>query len=728
MVSAISAVMLSSCAIETEQIPQEELFTRNFIKEFGIINSDHPWTMIESVSVDIDDFNDRSKSVSKIRIYSDMPHRRGAVLLAEQPVGIPSFKFDCVSGQKYVYASFVDANGCELALRPVSIYGNTAKISRVVSRPSTDEPLPGKPVLSEPLRGTRDFNYLQRHSGKEDQLMKPSDIFNAYRILRESHNDGESGILYDNLDNGQWIDGISFNVSDIFPLVGKDGVFHEQLDSEGKCNYQKYKHLFNIDKRKEFVIAEEGYVSIDFLFGGTGNKNQFGYFYYTDAEKGDIDAIAKRPRYILIHNGAPEKNMKVRFDANGSFNNLEHGNKGPEYVENYDKDKNDNKEFLSRRYFLVYFGEDGKSEASYTFPEGTHIGFFIYRNGYSYYYDERKEGGNYGDQNSENMTISKMQYEYSLPMLNDYFDIWNSKSVEGVETPGQFCKDHGYSEEKIEPFVSFKYNGYIYIGCEDGGHDDDMNDILFRFNAKLRNEEDIKDVEKPIVEEAKWIVACEDLGGTYDFDFNDMVFGVQRIDSTDPKTQKTETILKVKALASGGVLPIYLYSKYKMKDSNESADADGYYLLKPVCSEIGEFHSWFGTAAIYPINVDGYSDIGEEVEVIVPEGTKFSMMDFLTSNNAGKPGQNVNDLDGFKIVVEQSNGKTTEIRMPDRNGDIAPQMIVMPGSWQWTREKIGIHEAYSGFLNWANGDGSVEPEWWTTSKDGHTVPHNYVTK
>ncbi len=109
----------------------------------------------------------------------------------------------------------------------------------------------------------------------------------------------------------------------------------------------------------------------------------------------------------------------------------------------------------------------------------------------------------------------------------------------------------------------------------------DLNDMVFLidntdhvYDIPVVEIEDPDDPD-PDPEVWEWIIACEDLG-TNDFDFNDVVFSVSGA-VTDAQTE-TKTV-KVKALAAGGTLPVYLY----YKDKQLMPDGEGG----------AEFHAWF---------------------------------------------------------------------------------------------------------------------------------------
>lgn len=94
---------------------------------------------------------------------------------------------------------------------------------------------------------------------------------------------------------------------------------------------------------------------------------------------------------------------------------------------------------------------------------------------------------------------------------------------------------------------TFHVGDQMFIGFEDWpattGGDYDLNDLVLAFDGA-----------KPIIinEEAdKWLLACEDLGGSFDIDYNDVVFAVEHISGQNKA--------KLTPLAAGGTLASYIY-------------------------------------------------------------------------------------------------------------------------------------------------------------------------
>ena len=83
----------------------------------------------------------------------------------------------------------------------------------------------------------------------------------------------------------------------------------------------------------------------------------------------------------------------------------------------------------------------------------------------------------------------------------------------------------------------------------------DLNDLVFIIDESEPYSTliDIEHGDK-ISAPWEWVVAAEDLGTTDDFDFNDVVFGV----SNYKEDADGKATVDVRALASGGTLPVYL--------------------------------------------------------------------------------------------------------------------------------------------------------------------------
>lgn len=218
--------------------------------------------------------------------------------------------------------------------------------------------------------------------------------------------------------------------------------------------------------------------------------------------------------------------------------------------------------------------------------------------------------------------------------------------------------------------------GLTFLGFEDmrrsSGGDNDMNDFLLVIDPASLVIGDSED----------WIIACEDLGATDDYDFNDIVFSVNHVAGS---TEATVTML-----AAGGVLPAYITYNGEI---------------------IGqEVHEWLGGS----VNADGsYSMIntssagpaGDPITITVP--SNFSIAYLADAENMG----------GFSIQVYENGTRSREVQSPGLGE--APQMICVPSSWEWPYEKVNITEAYPRFGEWGANYQSVD--WYRYPADGKVL-------
>ena len=171
-----------------------------------------------------------------------------------------------------------------------------------------------------------------------------------------------------------------------------------------------------------------------------------------------------------------------------------------------------------------------------------------------------------------------------------------------------------------------------------------------------------------------WIFACEDLGGTFDYDFNDVVWEVRK-DGVSGKVQ-------ARLLAAGGTLPFTLQ-----------------YNSTKICTK----------AEVY----------GENNVSTVYETQGSAWYDVLTDKNWTLSANS----DKFTVLV--NGGTSTIISGPttgapnNKEGNKTPEVILVPGDWCWPIEGTCIKEAYKDFTNWVF---SEEMTGWTSSKQsGKTV-------
>lgn len=276
----------------------------------------------------------------------------------------------------------------------------------------------------------------------------------------------------------------------------------------------------------------------------------------------------------------------------------------------------------------------------------------------------------------------------------------------------------------------------------------------------------INDLPEPYV----WTMAIEDLGGTDDWDFNDVVFHftdvIRNLNSVNgnkivtywsgSKAAESVRTIDVWPVATGGTMPIYItfngtvsgMSSIPLPEWGNQMFSDANKAIKDALqtSETGTFvlgtevHKWLGAQHYTQfVNVGASRDgsYGKHVQFVIPATTDLSY-----TNKMGAVSEQNKPLYGFSLLVDRENtlgidalnneekgmsllpdlklGEGTYlIGAPNENGSVAPQMLLISdgdGSWQWPTERTKISDAYPDFNDWISNTGNSA--WHKNPKEG----------
>lgn len=221
---------------------------------------------------------------------------------------------------------------------------------------------------------------------------------------------------------------------------------------------------------------------------------------------------------------------------------------------------------------------------------------------------------------------------------------------------------------------------YQFLGFEDWHNGDfptqssspsdfDLNDFMVLFAGNLPH---VNDEETP-----GWVLAYEDLGNTFDWDYNDIVAKVQHVSGQEYAT--------FTALAAVGTLDSYV--KY----------GANYITGTKATSEI---HKMFGATDAAPhAIINGYSK-GEVSKPIV-----FAVPSDFSMTNLG----NVSEMGGITLVVENNGEKVADVEYAAAGN--TPKVICLPEfwydaemtykyEWAWPTEHSSIKHVYPEFAGW----------------------------
>lgn len=689
----VGSFIVSSCTTETIEIPNEELYTREFIKQFGNVDPNHNWTAAQHVSVTV-----KTSTPTDIRVLAD---------------------FD---GKTYRFGDFKKISGSQVISFDLPI---AAKNLRLTSDTKIIECSPGSTVdFSSGSRAFVENDNIVWATADEWMLFHP-DVIKKYVSADEDENApngyfGEVPEEKNNLDNPELIENfwmVSQGPFVTYPIYWQSNMCHEV-------------GIFYIPEGK---TVDEG-IHVPFhrnkFFNNGCNDLQTTQSYQAPQEN-ELDPYTWKYIYYYDANGENPK-----LDDNG------------QYWYDTSNPNNDPNRKVGDKY-------EGKTITRITIGDMETCDQWIdsetynFRKRVQYYYQSEPIFGdwnNAGQQNSgeEAAYFRSQAYTINVPegcTFCFYIDAYQGGVTEesSQDPDKKYLEGHLFlrrvyssatmnqrtgvlphsDSQTTNPDRKYswavhrvaKVNGedYTYWSFEDwAGRADnnlsytnegdpvDLNDLVWVIASNYPPEKpytpptvtDTPDPQPALV--FPWIIACEDLGGTYDHDFNDIVFGVQH--------EAGSEYAYVTALAAGGTLPIRLYYKGMEIIGGTNENADQYTVYSPSNAKaFTEWHQWFGNASNQVTNA-GTFYVGATVRIKVDEN--FTMAGEEDNPNIGFDSDN--RLGGFHIEVDQTNGTTTTITAPVKTsqpGTNIPQMFVTTSSFEWPKEGKPIYMTHRGDTN-----------------------------
>ena len=709
LITASGTFFLSSCSKDSNLYdPNQKVneYNNSWNQQFGAIDPTQNWNVATTVSATA--ACPTIAGESEMRIYSDAPLEDESNLMAVTKLtnGAGSISFDAKKAANHVFVSIKNSEGL------FKIYNYYAIVNGTVNITPSDYITPTRsgftraanncPVTKDKKK-TMGLQYeslvkdmiwwnwttktveewKQVYQGQNLQWNNPGPFTTESIVTKNA----DGSINYTVFDfshvelkpEAKWV-GSAKNIE----LTLLNGVAQEEavpcwtlgqgyklfgpgsFFMEGQKYYSSEKmHLYNGKEglkqiEKGFsIVTEGGEIKMPVVYGATAISDRLGYIYYKDGQ----DPLAQ-PHYILINDARPQSN--IYFNSWNSWKGEAVGNmelaQWDKTTEGLTTGKNKDTKIYGTSYKLAFFGENHNQEATYYFPAGYHIVFFIAP--YQPY--------NPNDYSNHSGSYTEVNYSYSLPELN--------KRINHLDQ-----KDWNTTKPTYDPTrgaikaASWTFNGQTFLGFEDGGGDEDLNDIVFWVQGQYKTPEPpitVPDPDPlPEPQSESWIIACEDLGNTDDIDFNDVVFSVSHTAG--------ETTAKVTPLAAGGVLPSNIYHGG---------------------NNLGEIHNLINGAQpnangqYSMLNTGSKGTPGSAITINVPA-------DYSVTNH------------GFTVKVKDQN---ESIVLESAKIGTAPQMLVLPGEWAWPTERTPIGTAFPMFVDWSKA-ANTAIDWYKSPVEGKVV-------
>lgn len=312
-------------------------------------------------------------------------------------------------------------------------------------------------------------------------------------------------------------------------------------------------------------------------------------------------------------------------------------------------------------------------------PEGTEFGLFInvYQNG----------------NNTSNV------YQSSYKHFIRYSEASKNEAAASTQ-PDNY--QQGKNDKGTYVFASYFQSTvdnktYTFLGFEDwaSGHTD-LNDLIFMFDTDNVDKPTPTVIDEDKSTESSWIIACEDLGTTGDYDFNDVVLKVTHVSG--------QTTATVTPLAAGGTLATDVYFNNEKK---------------------GEIHGLISSAYATPsngvytmLNTDGGANPGPGASLTMDVDPNFSLAASTGEESFG----------GISLVVHQTTGddnaesiNTDQCKIEAPTKGAVPQMFVVSSNWKWPKEYKHIEAAYPEFSTWV---GNAQFNWIDSDNNDSSLIYN----
>ena len=705
LITASGTFFLSSCSKDSNLYdPNQKVneYNNSWNQQFGVIDPTQNWNVATTVSATA--ACPTIAGESEMRIYSDAPLEDESNLMAVTKLtnGAGSISFDAKKAANHVFVSIKNSEGL------FKIYNYYAIVNGTVNITPSDYITPTRSGFTRAAnncpvtKGEKKTLNNQYESLVKDAIWwnwqtktveEWKQVYQGQNLQWNNHGpfttesivtkNADGSINYTVFDfshvelkpEAKWVgsaknieltllNGVAqeeavpcWTLGQGYKLFGPGSFFMESQKYYSNEKINLYTNGLEDLKKVEkgfSIVTEGGEIKMPVVYGATAISDRLGYIYYKDGQ----DPLAQ-PHYILINDARPQSNIYFNSWQRQAVGDMELA-QWDKTTEGLTTGKNKDTKMYGTSYKLAFFGENHDQEATYNFPAGYHIVFFI----------APYQPNNPNDYSNHNGNYTDVNYNYSLPELN--------KRINHLDWNSDGCPTYDPTRGAIKA-ASWTFNGQTFLGFEDGGHDEDLNDIVFWVQGQYKTPEPPITVPDPDPlsepQSESWIIACEDLGNTDDIDFNDIVFSVSHTAG--------ETTAKVTPLAAGGVLPSNIYHGG---------------------NNLGEIHNLINGAQpnangqYSMLNTGSKGTPGSAITINVPA-------DYSVTNH------------GFTVKVKDQN---ESIVLESAEIGTAPQMLVLPGEWAWPTERTSIGTAFPMFVEWSKA-ANTAIDWYKRPVEGKVV-------
>lgn len=659
-------ICLAACQLEDQEEPAIEAYTKAFVKEFGLIDPEQDWNMATQGSVTV-----TTGAATNIKVYALIDGNYRLVADYADVTGTETITFDLPKGVEDIKVES-------------PTYSFKAKVGDTVSFVGGTRGM---------VTSSSDTNVTVADADENNDLILSDDDARIYRgTLPEGKNNlGVEGVVKD------------FHLTDvtemtIYPIYWQTsqtltlGVYYLNDNSKTVC--VPVYTIKDTDASTARLLVQPAateavtYGPVSFTYTKDGFQDDKGSKVNTTYEN-MLNGISQTSWQTGVLTDEEKTNItNILTQAFGTWT-------GTSYTFNLSITKSEDDESYQ-------WTEDGETKYGGKFTYTYTKDAVAESNDWVVYEDSKSKSWSISDDfdgkiKSKGIKVA-MDASLKFGLYITYTDSdgkkWTFYSQQANNSDG-LCHAATYTTTTNGETVR-------YIGFEDwpqtetSDSDLDLNDLIVRVECIPTDSYTVVDEDDTTEDtQAGWIIACEDLGATDDFDFNDIVLHVSYVSTN--VTSNNNVIIQ--ALAAGGVLPAYVYF-----DGTQEKNL------------IGEIHDMLGEATpsssgTYPmINT---TNITNEGTTVVKNKSDFTI---AYSDNI----KSEDRIAKFRIYVgsnKEERAKTILKLSEEEAKGNAPQMLVVPDTWKWPKERTNIKDAYPKFVDWSRKNSTSE---WYTDRAGAT--------
>lgn len=727
-----SCALLSACTSDELPLPEEELYAREFVKEFGLTDPTHDYNMAQSSGIKV-----ITSAPTDLKVYAKVDGRTYLFAEGRKVSGTTAIPFSVPKGVSEVMVKVGNTIKTTTLGQTLDLRGLGRAIEGSETEDTTIDGLTWRIAEEAILPTTAVTSHINKYPEGGNNLLKGNSSF--YFIA-----DGKEHTFYPFYWNTN-----AHHCLGIYTM-GDDGyaVPHDLYYSKsGELEYST-DYVEAIEKDVSHEIGE----TILFTTTSDWNSNIPGIKSEDSSDTKPTTILGVTPEWDGEAEKTYNESDKKFTTEHGYISKITYNNHiftlyenvTEAYTEHISQPGNEGKwnKVNAQPAYAPGVNVHIKTRGiTYSLPKGTPYGFYI-------------KVGHYGANLKDNPKYDYVCFSHSLRNsryiaketyvnsdgintdVNDRIrnhpwpeEMWNPEDVGEGFTPNE-ANAFAYASWSSATMEGKTYTMFGFEDCARGYHPDvcDLNDIMFLFEAgEEPSNVKINDPD-PIIpddEVFEWIIAAEDLGGTYDWDFNDAVFSV-KAKTIVAEGEETKTEITVEPLAAGGTMPVYIM----FDGAIDGTDA---------CYHIGtELHSWFGDNTLSPINVGTQADATTKPLTFTVAG-EWSLN---SHQNDGSWTSASRNMGGFWLLADPEatvtgnsgtdpkvktagtfDGETHKVTAPQFGENYeAPQMFCLTGDWQWPKEEKNITDAYASFNDWM-GDKAVK--WYG---EGTTFDESLIVK